>query len=253
MKRRRELNRHASTGNCAYGRQEILVARQAARNRAAGGSARWGTAWLCHFGARAVVFATFQRQGVAMRKGWVLTVALCAMVTLAVGAVVAEPFEDGRGAYARGDFGTALRLWLPLAERGDVRAQFGVGVMHEKGQGVVQDNVDALKWYRLAAAQGDAAAQYNLGVMYTKGQGVLQDYVRAHMWFNLAAVSGSAEAVKNRDIVAVKMTPQQVADAQKLARECQARQFKGCESYVAETPRKIRPAAPPKSARTRAH
>lgn len=64
--------------------------------------------------------------------------------------------------------------------------------------------------------------------MYGVGRGVPMDYVRAHIWFNLAAVKGDADAVKGRDFVAGKMTPQQMAEAQKLARECQARNFKNC-------------------------
>ena len=75
----------------------------------------------------------------------------------------------------------------------------------------------------MAAEQGNAAAQYNIGVMYYKGQGVPQDYVQAHMWFNLAASRLEAEkrneAVKNRDIIASRMTPAQIAEAQRLARE----------------------------------
>ena len=94
---------------------------------------------------------------------------------------------------------------------------------------MLQDYAEAVKWYRLAAAQGFAPAQANLGVMYAKGQGVPMDDVRAHMWFNLAAVKGDTSAAKNRDIAASKMTPQQMAEAQKLARECQARNFKGCD------------------------
>lgn len=59
------------------------------------------------------------------------------------------------------------------------------------------------------------------------GHGVRQDYVTAHMWLNLAAARGwPAEA--GRDDVAKKMTPQQIADAQKRARECLARKYKGC-------------------------
>ena len=100
--------------------------------------------------------------------------------------------------------------------------------MYGSGQGVPQDQPEAVKWYRQAAAQGLAQAQYNLGVMYGKGQGLPMDDVRAHMWFNLAAAKGIAVAVKSRDIVAKKMTPQKMAEAQKLARECQARDFKGC-------------------------
>ena len=65
--------------------------------------------------------------------------------------------------------------------------------------------------------------------MYGKGQGVPMNDVRAHMWFNLAAVKGDADAVKNRDIAAKRLTPQQMAEAQKLARECQSQNFKGCD------------------------
>jgi TPR repeat protein len=65
--------------------------------------------------------------------------------------------------------------------------------------------------------------------MYAKGQGVVQDDTRAHMWYNLAATGGDSVAVKSRDIIAAKMTPQQIAEAQKLARECQARNFKNCD------------------------
>ncbi len=63
---------------------------------------------------------------------------------------------------------------------------------------------------------------------YAYCRGVPMDYVRAHMWFNLAAAQGFADAVKNRDMFTKVLTPQQMAEAQKLARECQARNFKGC-------------------------
>ena len=68
-----------------------------------------------------------------------------------------------------------------------------------------------------------------LGKMYEEGRGVPQDYERAHMWFNLAALSGEYGIV-DRHRIAQKMTPQQIAEAQKLARECQQRNFKGCDS-----------------------
>ena len=86
-----------------------------------------------------------------------------------------------------------------------------------------------MRWYKLAAAQGKANAQFNLGVMYNNGYGVVKDYMRAYIWFNLAAVTGDDDSVKNRDMIAKQMTPQQVAEAQKLARECQARNFKNCD------------------------
>ncbi len=92
--------------------------------------------------------------------------------------------------------------------------------MYENGQGVPQDDKQAVAWYRKAADQGVIDAQFNLGIMYVYGNGEgVQDYVQAHMWWNLAAVSGDEDAIKNRDIVAKKMTPAQIAEAQKLARE----------------------------------
>ena len=85
-----------------------------------------------------------------------------------------------------------------------------------------------MKWYRLAAEQGDASAQFYLGEMYANGKGVIQDNVYAHMWWNIAASSGDKDAVKNRDIVAKRMTPSQIEKAQKLARECVRKKYKGC-------------------------
>jgi TPR repeat protein len=87
------------------------------------------------------------------------------------------------------------------------------------------DYAEALKWFRLGADQGDARAQLDLGVMYLNGQGVPQNYVQAHMWSNLAASSSTLKkeehntAVRNRDLVASKMTPAQIAEAQKRASE----------------------------------
>lgn len=96
------------------------------------------------------------------------------------GNAIAGKFEEGFTAAQRGDYATAYRLWLPLANQGNASAQFNLGVMYDNGQGVPQDYAEAVKWYRKAAAQGDAQAQNNLGVRYDNGQGVPQDYVQAH-------------------------------------------------------------------------
>jgi hypothetical protein len=100
--------------------------------------------------------------------------------------------------------------------------------MYQNGQGVPQDDKTAVKWYRLAAEQGNASAQNNLGVMYGNGTGVIQDNVYAHMWWNIAASSGDKDASENRDIVANRMTPSQIETAQRLARECVRKKYKGC-------------------------
>jgi hypothetical protein len=94
--------------------------------------------------------------------------------------------------------------------------------MYDDGQGVAQDDVTAVSWYRQAAEQGYASAQNNLGLMYSQGQGVAQDYVQAYKWYYLASVwatdaKARDTANKNKNLVAAKMQPAQVGEAQRLA------------------------------------
>ena len=145
-----------------------------------------------------------------------------------VGTSWGADFNKGVAAAQSGDFATALREWTPLAKQGDADAQFSLGVMYEKGEGVAKDNKAAVKWYTLAAEQGFADAQFNLGVMYVNGTGVVKDDVYAHLWWSIAASSGYKEAVKYRDIVAKRMTPADISTAQQLARECVRRKYKDC-------------------------
>jgi TPR repeat protein len=90
------------------------------------------------------------------------------------------------------------------------------------------DYATALKEWKTLAEQGNATAQYSLAVMYEKGQGVPQDYIYAHMWFDIAASSGNKDALKNRDIVAKRMTPSQLVKAQDLDRECVRKKYERC-------------------------
>jgi TPR repeat protein len=101
--------------------------------------------------------------------------------------------------------------------------------MYHRGQGVMQDYAAAMRWLKLATGQGDAQAQSNLGVMYAEGQGVSQDQVRAYMWTDLAAAQGYKLAAQNRDMLAKKMTQQQIAEAKNLVIECLARDYKNCD------------------------
>jgi len=150
-----------------------------------------------------------------------LRAAVTALLMLAVvaGAAVAGPFEDAKEAYDRGDFPTALRLFRSLADQGNVVAQQRVGLMYESGQSVRRDYAEAVKWYRRAADQGSASAQWLLASMYEVGSGVPQDYVQAYMWCNLSAAQGFQLAKYRRAELERLMTPAQIAQAQKLARE----------------------------------
>jgi TPR repeat protein len=124
--------------------------------------------------------------------------------------------NTGHTAYSQGNYDAALQEWRPLAEQGNAGAQLNLGFMYDNGFGVPQDYKEAIKWYRRAAEQGNDRAQYNLGLMYDNGDGVPQDYVQAHMWYDIAGVEVAA---RYRDIVAREMTPAQIAEAQRLARE----------------------------------
>ena len=105
------------------------------------------------------------------------------------------------------------------AESGDATAQYNLGVMYQDGQGVPQDDAEAVKWTRLAADQGLAVAQENLGFIYRDGQGVAQDDVEAYAWFSVAAGDRFPNAAKGRDLIASKLTPEQLSQGQKRATE----------------------------------
>ncbi len=92
-------------------------------------------------------------------------------------------FEDGVATYQRGDYRKA-------AEQGHAEAQFKLGAMYFSGDGVLQDDAGAVKWYRMAAEQGHAAAQADLGYMYENGLGVPQDDAEAEKWHWKAAEQG---------------------------------------------------------------
>ncbi len=127
-------------------------------------------------------------------------------------------------AYQRGDYTTALSELRALAEKGNANAQFRLGVVYRKGRGVPQDYAEAMGWWRKAAEHGNATAQNNLGIMYYRGRGVPKDYVQAHMWNILAASRFSPgedrdDAVNHGNSLAERMTPAQISEVQKLARE----------------------------------
>ena len=126
-------------------------------------------------------------------------------------------YHQGKGVPQ--DFTMATLWFRKAAERGLASAQFSLGTMYHKGEGVPQDLAMAVLWLQKAAEQGHAPAQFALGHMYRWGKGVPQDYVFAHMWFNLAASSGYKNALKARNFTAKRMTPQKLAEAQRLAQE----------------------------------
>ena len=121
------------------------------------------------------------------------------------------------------NFKEAVKWYRKAAEQGDAEAQYSLGVMYAKGEGVAKNFRKAVKWYRKAAEQGDAEAQFNLGVMYAKGEGVQGNLVAAHAWLSLAAAQGSESAIKIKDWPRLRMSTEQVGEAEKLAVEFRER------------------------------
>ena len=139
-------------------------------------------------------------------------------------------YRDGKGVLQ--DYKTSVKWYTLAAEQGHVLAQFGLGVMYRYGKGVPQDDKTAVNWFTRAAEQGLVEAQYHLGVMYSEGKGVLQDNIYAHMWLSISALPSHGDpegyVQEQIDIVAGKMTSVEISAAEKRARDCIARNYKGC-------------------------
>ncbi|WED79442.1 tetratricopeptide repeat protein [Aeromonas allosaccharophila] len=103
------------------------------------------------------------------------------------------------------------------AEQGLAEAQIVLGLMYARGEGVAQDDKQAVVWTRKAAEQGDAKAQLLLGAMYFDGRGVAQDYKLAYVWSSVSAANGDVEAATKRDLFAKRLSPAVLAEAQALA------------------------------------
>jgi TPR repeat protein len=112
----------------------------------------------------------------------------------------------------------AVKWYRKAADQGNDLAQMSLGWMYNSGEGVPESDQEAVKWYRKAAYQGNANAQTSLGAMYFDGEGVPQDNVRAYFWTNIAAVTNET-ARKNREVIKDSMTSQQIAEAQRLSAE----------------------------------
>ncbi len=132
----------------------------------------------------------------------------------------------------------AVKWFNMAASRNFADSHFNLAYCYERGLGVPQNRVAAIAHFRKAAERGHPSAQYSLGVAYYDGKGIESDFVEAYKWWNLAAVGGIVEASSSREILAGLMTPQQIADAQRLASE-----FKPKQSENVDSPRLIVSAA----------
>lgn len=126
-------------------------------------------------------------------------------------------------------FASGFEKTLKLAEKGDVVAQYNLGQMYRRGEGVPENDALAVVWYRKAANQGYAYAQYNLGYMYANGEGVPVNFIRGYLWWSMAKTQGNVLAAEGIDSLSAAMTPKQIATGQAFAAKCYESNYSDCE------------------------
>jgi TPR repeat protein len=124
-------------------------------------------------------------------------------------------YHDGDG--VKKDAAEAVKWYRKAAEHNFAKAQYNLGVCYYAGKGLAQDYAEACKWFRKAAEQNYASAQYNLGLCYGKGQGVPQNDVETYIWLSLAAAQDVKNATHNRDILASRMSREEIIEGQRRA------------------------------------
>lgn len=120
---------------------------------------------------------------------------LTALLLFVVATVSAADFEKGWKAFNNGEYAAALAEWQSLADGGDAKACFGMGLLYGNGFGVDMNDALALEYYGKAAGQGHPEAQFNLAVMHQNGWGVPMDEVEANRWYAMAADQGHLGAI----------------------------------------------------------
>jgi TPR repeat protein len=119
----------------------------------------------------------------------------------------------------------AVKWYRKAAEQNYAKAQYNLGLCYEHGNGVAANRVEAAKWYRKAAEQNDVNAQFNLGMCYEEADPGTEDWAEVYKWLSLAAMQGHEGAKKfmTAALESKLMTPEQIAQGQKRAREFKPR------------------------------
>ena len=163
------------------------------------------------------------------RLGLSTAIVLFALTTYGP-AAQADSLKEATTAFAKKQYAAAVKLFRPLAEKGNAIAQYKIAVMHRMGLGVPKSEKEARKWSRLAAKQGNAEAQTLLGSLYYKTSGEESpDILRAYMWYEVAAGQGNADAQKDLAALAKELTPQQAVEAREKAQKCKSSGYEQCD------------------------
>lgn len=131
-----------------------------------------------------------------------------------------EEFDRGYEAFVARDYQSAMQWWTKAAESGHARAQNGLGVLYRDGDLGGPDPKRAAEWFSRSAENGYAFAMYSLALLYRDGEGVERNDIEAHKWFNLAsALNFDPRSMFQRDLLAHRMSSEEIAEAEKRAQE----------------------------------
>lgn len=147
---------------------------------------------------------------------WITRIAGAVLAIILAGVATPhaeEKFVEGLAAYDAGDYAETVRIWQALADGGNAQAQVALAGLYRSGEGVPRDLGEAMRRYEQAALQGNADAQLNLGRLHAEG--TPRDLTAAYTWLSLAAGQGKRWAEQRRQELADKMTPEQLADAER--------------------------------------
>lgn len=142
-------------------------------------------------------------------------------------AAVDRPEARAFRAMAAGDYATAHKILQPRADQGAPFAQALLGTLYKDGNGVPRDARKAIALFEQAADAGNCIGMGQLGWVHVEGVGAAQDFVAAYKWFNLAVAWGCDGFSGERDSIAKNMTREDIATAQRLARQWKLRIFRG--------------------------
>ncbi len=126
---------------------------------------------------------------------------------------LAVMWDNGKGTLENDT--EALQWYRQAAAQDLAVAHFFVGIVYAEGRGVPQDDAEALIWFRNAAELGLASTQFKLGYMYSSGQGVTENLTEAYFWLSLAARNGESGAEGTRSVIERRMTRDQITEAQR--------------------------------------
>ena len=137
-------------------------------------------------------------------------------------------FDRGLKEFNKGNYELALDIWEPLANEGVSNAQYNVGLMHHNGLGTKQDFKQAYKWLLKSSEQGNLNSIRLISTMYALGNGIDKSFVRSYMWAKIGADNNDQNSKVLLDGLLKEMSSSEIDKANKLVRECNNKEFKGC-------------------------